>query len=178
MCLLRSSVILLYHWMIYCILSPTKIVSQRSVCLCGMYYVAHVCVCVWVRACTYLYHHASNYVHVLCVSLCVTMFVTVYVTVCVTMFATVYVTVCITLLLYMSLCVCYAQVKNVYVQFLMHAYIDTDVEMKEVYSRDTMWELFDNFLPDISTVSNVLKLYYDNPSRVLCLMLQCIFLIR
>ena len=55
--------------------------------------------------------------------------------------------------------VCYhvspTQVKNVYVQFLMHAYIDTDVELREVYSRDTMWELFENFLPDISTVSRV-----------------------
>ena len=40
----------------------------------------------------------------------------------------------------------------------MHAYIDTDVELREVYSRDTMWELFENFLPDISTVSAVLKL--------------------
>ena len=45
-----------------------------------------------------------------------------------------------------------------YVQFLMHAYIDTDVELREVYSRDTMWELFENFLPDISTVSDALKL--------------------
>ena len=37
----------------------------------------------------------------------------------------------------------------------MHAYIDTDVELREVYSKDTMWELFENFLPDISTVSIV-----------------------
>jgi len=36
----------------------------------------------------------------------------------------------------------------------MHAYIDTDVELREVYSKDTMWELFENFLPDISTVSD------------------------
>ena len=67
---------------------------------------------------------------------------------------TMFVTLCV-----ITVYVCYAQVKNVYVQFLMHAYIDTDVEMKEVYSRDTMWELFENFLPDISTVSNILRLY-------------------
>ena len=60
---------------------------------------------------------------------------------------------CVYLLSCVYHCALSSQVKNVYVQFLMHAYIDTDVEMKEVYSRDTMWELFENFLPDISTVS-------------------------
>ena len=49
--------------------------------------------------------------------------------------------------------------KNAYVQFLMHAYIDTDVELREVYSKDTMWELFENFLPDISTVSLYIHMY-------------------
>lgn len=66
---------------------------------------------------------------------------------------TMYVTICVTI--YVTMCLPYTQVKNVYVQFLMHAYIDTDVELREVYSRDTMWELFENFLPDISTVSHV-----------------------
>ena len=84
--------------------------------------------------------------YVLCVCYCVYLCVSLCLLLCMSL--------CVS-----SLCVCYAQVKNVYVQFLMHAYIDTDVEMKEVYSRDTMWELFENFLPDISTVSNVLKLY-------------------
>ena len=54
---------------------------------------------------------------------------------------------------HMSYIINIVQVKNAYVQFLMHAYIDTDVELREVYSKDTMWELFENFLPDISTVS-------------------------
>lgn len=57
--------------------------------------------------------------------------------------------------------ICHPQVKNVYVQFLMHAYIDTDVELREVYSRDTMWELFENFLPDISTVSDIVLMCTD-----------------
>ena len=91
-------------------------------------------------------HRVSHCVHYH-VSLCVLPYVTVchYICHCVSP--------CI-----IPLCVCHTQVKNVYVQFLMHAYIDTDVELREVYSRDTMWELFENFLPDISTVSDVLKL--------------------
>ena len=91
----------------------------------------NVCICIIVQATMCMFV-------IMCINVCATMFVTVYVC--------------------MSLCVCCAQVKNVYVQFLMHAYIDTDVEMKEVYSRDTMWELFENFLPDISTVSNPMTL--------------------
>ena len=97
-------------------------------------------------------HHVSH-----CVHYHVSLYVLPYVTVCH------YMSPCVTIchrvsLCIMSLFVCHTQVKNVYVQFLMHAYIDTDVELREVYSRDTMWELFENFLPDISTVSDVLKL--------------------
>lgn len=52
-CLLRSNVTRLYHWMIYCILSLTKIVSRRSVhpsvCL-------SVCLNVYSTLCSNVYH--------------------------------------------------------------------------------------------------------------------------
>ena len=104
-----------------------------------------------------------------CRSLCMSPCMIPYVTMCPTVYITMFhymccrMSPCVTICHHVSLCimslfVCHTQVKNVYVQFLMHAYIDTDVELREVYSRDTMWELFENFLPDISTVSDVLKL--------------------
>lgn len=36
--------------------------------------------------------------------------------------------------------------------FLNHCYIDTEVEMKEIYTSNHMWTLFENFLVDIVTV--------------------------
>jgi inositol 1,4,5-triphosphate receptor type 1 len=45
------------------------------------------------------------------------------------------------------------QVKNAYVTFLLHCYIDTEVEMKEIYTSRHMWLLFDNFLVDMATVN-------------------------
>ena len=43
--------------------------------------------------------------------------------------------------------------KAAYIDFLNHCYIDTEVEMKEIYTSNHMWTLFDNFLADIVTVS-------------------------
>lgn len=46
---------------------------------------------------------------------------------------------------------CLPEVKIAYVDFLSHCYIDTEVEMKEIYSSHHMWNLFENsFLADIN----------------------------
>ena len=50
------------------------------------------------------------------------------------------------------MCIC-AQVKNVYVRFLYHCYIDTEVDNKETFTKEHVWELFKSFLVDIAKVS-------------------------
>ncbi|PIO26195.1 hypothetical protein AB205_0129360 [Aquarana catesbeiana] len=40
-------------------------------------------------------------------------------------------------------------VKIAYINFLNHCYVDTEVEMKEIYTSNHMWKLFENFLVDI-----------------------------
>ena len=52
------------------------------------------------------------------------------------------------------MCIC-AQVKNVYVRFLYHCYIDTEVDNKETFTKEHVWELFKSFLVDIAKVSFV-----------------------
>lgn len=48
---------------------------------------------------------------------------------------------------------CCVEVKEAYVDFLNHCYIDTEVEMKEIYSSHHMWSLFEkSFLVDINHV--------------------------
>lgn len=50
---------------------------------------------------------------------------------------------------------CCVEVKEAYVDFLNHCYIDTEVEMKEIYSSHHMWSLFErSFLADIQEVVN------------------------
>lgn len=44
------------------------------------------------------------------------------------------------------------QVKTAYVNFVNHCYVDTEVEMKEIYTSNHIWKLFDNFLVDMSSV--------------------------
>lgn len=46
------------------------------------------------------------------------------------------------------------QVKIAYINFLNHCYVDTEVEMKEIYTSNHMWKLFENFLVDICRVSD------------------------
>lgn len=46
----------------------------------------------------------------------------------------------------------YKQVKTAYINFLNHCYVDTEVEMKEIYTSKHMWTLFENFLLDIAMV--------------------------
>uniref|UniRef100_A0A665X7W7 Inositol 1,4,5-trisphosphate receptor n=1 Tax=Echeneis naucrates TaxID=173247 RepID=A0A665X7W7_ECHNA len=48
---------------------------------------------------------------------------------------------------------CIPEVKTAYVNFVNHCYVDTEVEMKEIYTSSHIWKLFDNFLVDMSSVS-------------------------
>jgi len=41
----------------------------------------------------------------------------------------------------------------VYMNFLSQCYIDTEVEVKEIYTSPSMWTLFENFLVDMALVS-------------------------
>ncbi|KAG8235388.1 hypothetical protein J437_LFUL009247, partial [Ladona fulva] len=48
-----------------------------------------------------------------------------------------------------------AMVKEAYINFLNHCYIDTEVEMKEIYTSNHMWSLFEkSFLVDMGIVAN------------------------
>lgn len=48
---------------------------------------------------------------------------------------------------------CLPEIKVAYVDFLIHCYIDTEVEMKEIYSSHHMWNLFEkSFLNDMNRV--------------------------
>ncbi|XP_042325564.1 ras association domain-containing protein 8-like [Sceloporus undulatus] len=44
-------------------------------------------------------------------------------------------------------------VKIAYVNFVNHCYVDTEVEMKEIYTSNHIWKLFENFLVDMARVS-------------------------
>ncbi|XP_046406859.1 inositol 1,4,5-trisphosphate receptor isoform X3 [Ischnura elegans] len=50
---------------------------------------------------------------------------------------------------------CIPEVKEAYINFLNHCYIDTEVEMKEIYTSNHMWSLFEkSFLVDMGVVAN------------------------
>ncbi|XP_071815438.1 inositol 1,4,5-trisphosphate receptor-like isoform X4 [Apostichopus japonicus] len=49
---------------------------------------------------------------------------------------------------------CIPDVKDAYINFLNHCYVDTEVEMKEIYTSSHMWTLFTNFLVDIDKICN------------------------
>jgi len=50
---------------------------------------------------------------------------------------------------------CIPEVKESYINFLNHCYIDTEVEMKEIYTSNHMWSLFEkSFLVDMGHVAN------------------------
>ncbi|XP_055907369.1 inositol 1,4,5-trisphosphate receptor isoform X2 [Eupeodes corollae] len=53
---------------------------------------------------------------------------------------------------------CIPEVKEAYVDFLNHCYIDTEVEMKEIYSSGHMWNLFEkSFLADINQLIAIIQ---------------------
>ena len=44
------------------------------------------------------------------------------------------------------------QIKFEYMLFLIHCYIDTEVEMKEIFSREYIWTVFTIFINDVEKV--------------------------
>lgn len=46
----------------------------------------------------------------------------------------------------------FVQVKIAYVNFVNHCYVDTEVEMKEIYTSNHIWRLFDDFTVDLAQV--------------------------
>ncbi|XP_038666908.1 inositol 1,4,5-trisphosphate receptor type 2-like isoform X1 [Scyliorhinus canicula] len=49
---------------------------------------------------------------------------------------------------------CIPEVKRAYVNFVNHCYVDTEVEMKEIYTSNHIWKLFENFIVDMARVCN------------------------
>ncbi|XP_069094959.1 inositol 1,4,5-trisphosphate-gated calcium channel ITPR3 [Pleurodeles waltl] len=49
---------------------------------------------------------------------------------------------------------CITEVKLSYVNFVNHCYVDTEVEMKEIYTSNHIWMLFENFTLDMARVCN------------------------
>uniref|UniRef100_A0A3B4D1R0 Inositol 1,4,5-trisphosphate receptor n=1 Tax=Pygocentrus nattereri TaxID=42514 RepID=A0A3B4D1R0_PYGNA len=47
---------------------------------------------------------------------------------------------------------CITEVKTAYVNFVNHCYVDTEVEMKEIYTSNHIWNLFENFIVDMARV--------------------------
>uniref|UniRef100_A0A8C3F4D7 Inositol 1,4,5-trisphosphate receptor n=1 Tax=Corvus moneduloides TaxID=1196302 RepID=A0A8C3F4D7_CORMO len=65
---------------------------------------------------------------------------------------------------------CITEVKMAYVNFVNHCYVDTEVEMKEIYTSNHIWTLFENFtldmkrekrLPDATLEKYVLTVVLD-----------------
>uniref|UniRef100_A0A8C5WW41 Inositol 1,4,5-trisphosphate receptor n=1 Tax=Laticauda laticaudata TaxID=8630 RepID=A0A8C5WW41_LATLA len=48
---------------------------------------------------------------------------------------------------------CIPEIKIAYVNFVNHCYVDTEVEMKEIYTSNHIWKLFENFLVDMARVN-------------------------
>ncbi|XP_065058274.1 inositol 1,4,5-trisphosphate receptor type 1-like isoform X2 [Rhopilema esculentum] len=49
---------------------------------------------------------------------------------------------------------CIPEVKTSYINFLNHCYVDTEVEMKEIYNSTHIWTLFEEFMVDMAKVAN------------------------
>ncbi|XP_058499615.1 inositol 1,4,5-trisphosphate receptor type 3 isoform X2 [Solea solea] len=47
---------------------------------------------------------------------------------------------------------CITEVKIAYVNFVNHCYVDTEVEMKEIYTSNHIWKLFEDFTVDMARV--------------------------
>uniref|UniRef100_A0A8C4ZFA2 Inositol 1,4,5-trisphosphate receptor n=1 Tax=Gadus morhua TaxID=8049 RepID=A0A8C4ZFA2_GADMO len=47
---------------------------------------------------------------------------------------------------------CITEVKVAYVNFVNHCYVDTEVEMKEIYTSNHIWQLFEDFTVDMARV--------------------------
>ncbi|XP_076122095.1 inositol 1,4,5-trisphosphate-gated calcium channel ITPR2 isoform X2 [Alosa pseudoharengus] len=65
---------------------------------------------------------------------------------------------------------CIPEVKIAYVNFVNHCYVDTEVEMKEIYTSHHIWKLFENFLVDMAMFCNSAtnwKLAENGPAHIL-----------
>uniref|UniRef100_A0A669C876 Inositol 1,4,5-trisphosphate receptor n=1 Tax=Oreochromis niloticus TaxID=8128 RepID=A0A669C876_ORENI len=52
---------------------------------------------------------------------------------------------------------CITEVKIAYVNFVNHCYVDTEVEMKEIYTSNHIWKLFEDFTVDMARVGTRLS---------------------
>ncbi|XP_069797807.1 inositol 1,4,5-trisphosphate-gated calcium channel ITPR3 isoform X2 [Narcine bancroftii] len=59
---------------------------------------------------------------------------------------------------------CITEVKIAYVSFVNHCYVDTEVEMKEIYTSNHIWKLFENFIVDIAQVCNKREKRLSDPT--------------
>ncbi|XP_064398624.1 inositol 1,4,5-trisphosphate receptor type 2-like isoform X2 [Halichondria panicea] len=53
---------------------------------------------------------------------------------------------------------CIPDVKNTYVQFLYHCYVDTQVDNKETFTKEHVWDLFKNFMIDMENICSPRRL--------------------
>ncbi|MGH0141198.1 UNVERIFIED_CONTAM: hypothetical protein FKN15_010726 [Acipenser sinensis] len=58
---------------------------------------------------------------------------------------------------------CITEVKIAYVNFVNHCYVDTEVEMKEIYTSNHIWKLFDNFTVDMARMCNKREKRFSDP---------------
>ncbi|KAI7798187.1 putative inositol 1, partial [Triplophysa rosa] len=58
---------------------------------------------------------------------------------------------------------CITEVKIAYVNFVNHCYVDTEVEMKEIYTSNHIWKLFDNFTTDMARVCSIRERRMSDP---------------
>ena len=49
-----------------------------------------------------------------------------------------------------------------YMNFLSHCYIDTEVEVKEIYTNNHIWTLFEKLLTDMAIVSSIAILLHTS----------------
>ncbi|XP_071993267.1 inositol 1,4,5-trisphosphate-gated calcium channel ITPR3 isoform X1 [Engystomops pustulosus] len=59
---------------------------------------------------------------------------------------------------------CITEVKMSYVNFVNHCYVDTEVEMKEIYTSNHIWTLFENFILDMARVCNKREKRLSDPT--------------
>ncbi|XP_029290992.1 inositol 1,4,5-trisphosphate-gated calcium channel ITPR3 isoform X2 [Cottoperca gobio] len=58
---------------------------------------------------------------------------------------------------------CITEVKMAYVNFVNHCYVDTEVEMKEIYTSNHIWKLFEDFTVDMARVCSTREKRLTDP---------------
>ncbi|XP_064155906.1 inositol 1,4,5-trisphosphate receptor type 3 isoform X1 [Anguilla rostrata] len=58
---------------------------------------------------------------------------------------------------------CITEVKIAYVNFVNHCYVDTEVEMKEIYTSNHIWKMFENFTVDMARVCAKREKRFSDP---------------